>query len=81
VVEADRQQPLAGHMLDTTMSTPGAQVSVQVADRLSHASVVGSQHGSAGGRVTEAVEDRDTLGRPQDHIEGRHGVAAMSTAE
>src|SRR5215218_1003345 len=35
------------------------------------------QHGSSGRWVTEAVEDRDALGRPQDHIEGGHGGAAM----
>ena len=51
MVEPDRQQPLSGHMLDTAMSTPCAQVSVQVADRLSHATVMGGQHGSTGGRI------------------------------
>jgi hypothetical protein len=81
VVKADPQQPLAGHMLDTTMAAAGPQVLVQIADRLSHASVVGGQHGSSGGRVTEAVEDGDALGRPQDHVKGGHGIAAMRAAE
>jgi hypothetical protein len=34
VVEADRQQPLSGHVLDTAVAAAGAQVLVQVADRL-----------------------------------------------
>jgi hypothetical protein len=34
VVEGDRQQPLAGHLLDTAMATAGSKVSVQVAGRL-----------------------------------------------
>ena len=34
VIEADRQHALAGHMLDTPMAAAGAQVVVQVADRL-----------------------------------------------
>jgi hypothetical protein len=81
VVEPDRQQPLAGHVLDTTVATAGPQVLVQVADRLGQPSMMGGQHGPAGGRFTEAVEDRDAFGRPQDHVEGGHGVAAMRAAE
>jgi 5-hydroxyisourate hydrolase-like protein (transthyretin family) len=81
VVEADRQQPLAGHVLDTAMAAAGPQVSVQVADRLGQPSVMGGQHGSSDGRVAEAVEDRDALGGAQDHVEGGHGVAAVGTAE
>jgi hypothetical protein len=34
VVEPDRQQPLAGHMLDTAVAAAGAQVLVEVPDRL-----------------------------------------------
>ena len=34
VVEPDRQQPLSGHMLDTAVAAAGAQVLVQVGDRL-----------------------------------------------
>jgi hypothetical protein len=34
VVEPDPQQPPSGHMLDTAMAPAGAQVLVQVADRL-----------------------------------------------
>jgi hypothetical protein len=34
VVESDRQHPLAGHVLDTTMAAASPQVLVQVADRL-----------------------------------------------
>jgi hypothetical protein len=57
VVEADRQHPLSGHMLDTAMAAAGPQVLVQVADRFGQPGVVGGQHGSAGGRITQAVED------------------------
>jgi hypothetical protein len=81
VVEPHRQQPLSVHALDTAMSATGPKMLVQVADRLRQASVMGGQHCPAGGRVTEAVEDRDALGRPQHHIEGGHGVAAMGVAE
>ena len=71
VVEPDRQQPLSGHVLDTAMAAAGPQVLVQVADRLGQPGVMGGQHRPAGGRVAEAVEDRDALGRPQHHVEGR----------
>ncbi len=81
VVEPDRQHPLAGHVLDTAMATAGAQMLVQVAERLGQPGVMGGQHGPADCWVTQAVEDRDTFGRPQDHIERGHGVAAMRPAE
>ena len=41
VVEPDRQQPLSGHVLDTTMASPGSQVFVQVGDRLGQSSMMG----------------------------------------
>jgi hypothetical protein len=72
VVEPNGQQSPSGHMLMSAMAAAGPQVLVQVADRLGQPSMMGGQDGSAGGRVTEAVEDRDALGRPQDHIKGRH---------
>jgi len=34
VVESDRQQSLAGHVLDTAVAAASAQVLVQVADRV-----------------------------------------------
>ena len=71
VVEPDRQQPLSGHVLDTTMAATGAQVLVQVGDRLGQPGMMGGQHRPAGRRIPEAVEDRDALGRPQDHIEAQ----------
>jgi hypothetical protein len=81
MVEPDRQQTLSGHMLDTTMAAPHAQVLVQVADRLDQPSVMGGQHRPAGRHIPQAVQDRDALGRPQDHIKGRHGVAAVGAAQ
>jgi hypothetical protein len=72
---------LSGHVLDTTVTAAGVQVLIQVGNRLSQPGVMGRQHGSSGGWVAEAVEDGDALGRPQDHVEGRHGVAAMWAAE
>jgi hypothetical protein len=81
MIEPDRQQPLSGHVLVTAMTAAGAQVSIQVGDRLGQPSMMGSQDRPAGRRVPQAVEDRDALGRPQHHIEARHGVAAMRAAE
>ena len=81
VVEPDRQQPLAGHMLDTTVSAAGAQVAVQVGDRLGQPGMMGRQYRPAGRRVTEAVEDRDALGRAQDQVERWYGVVAVGAAE
>jgi hypothetical protein len=81
VVEGDRQQPLAGHLLDTAMATAGPQVSVQVADRLGQPGMMCRQHRPARGRVPQPVEDRHALGRPQDHVKGRDGVAAVATAQ
>jgi hypothetical protein len=77
----DRQQSLAGHMLDTTVAAAGAQVLVQVADRLDQPSMMRGQHRPAGRRTTEAVQDRHALGRPQHHIKAWHGVAAMRPAQ
>jgi len=81
VVEADRQQPLSGHVLVSAVAAAGAQVLVQVGNGLGQPGMVGGQHRPAGGWITEAVEDRHALGRPQDHVEGRDGVAAMGAAE
>jgi hypothetical protein len=81
VVEPDRQHPPSGHTLDTTVAASGPQVSVQVGDRLSDTRVVGGQHRPSGGPIAEAVEDRDALGRPQDHIERWDSVAAMRAAQ
>jgi hypothetical protein len=63
------------------MAATGPQVIVQVADRLGQPGVVGGQHRPSRGWVTQAVEDRHALGRPQDHVKARHGVAAMGAAE
>jgi hypothetical protein len=81
VVKPDRQQALSGHVLDTAMATAGPQVLVQIADRLRQPSMMRCQHGPAGGRIAQAVQDRDAFGRPQHHVEGRHGVAAVRAAE
>src|ERR671910_687622 len=70
VVEADCQHPLSGHVLVSTVATAGPKVLVQVADRLGQPGMMGLKHRPTGGRVAEAVEDRDALGRPQDQVEG-----------
>jgi hypothetical protein len=57
MVEPDRQQPLSGHMLDTTMAAAGPQMLVQIADRLGQPSVMRGQHRPARGWVAEAVQD------------------------
>jgi hypothetical protein len=64
VVEADREQPLAGHVLVSAMAAAGAQVLVQIGHRLGQPTMMGLEHRPAGGWVTEAVEDRHALGRP-----------------
>jgi hypothetical protein len=51
VVEADRQQPLSGHVLVSAVAAAGAQVLVQVGNGLGQPGVVGGQHGSTGGRI------------------------------
>jgi hypothetical protein len=81
VVEPDRQQALSGHVLDTTVSAAGPHMLIQICDRFGQPGVMGGQHRPAGGRIPEAVEDRDALGRPQDHIEGGDGVAAVRAAK
>jgi len=81
VVEPDGQDPLSGHVLDTTVAAAGAQVLVQVADRLGQPSMMRRQDRPAGGRIPQAVEDRDALGRPQDHVEGGYGALAMRAAQ
>jgi hypothetical protein len=81
VIEPDRKHALSGHVLDTTMSTTGPQLLVQVANRVGQSRVMGGQDRPAGGQIPQAVQDGDALGRPQDHIKGRDGVAAMGAAE
>jgi hypothetical protein len=81
VVEPDRQQPLSGHVLDAAVAAARPDVLVQVGDRLGDAGVVGGQHRPPDGGVAEAVEERDALGRAQDHVEGGHGVATVRSAE
>jgi hypothetical protein len=81
VVKPNRQQTLSGHMLDTTVTAAGPHVLVQVADHLGHPEMMGGQHRPAGGRIAQAVEDRDALDRTQHHVEGRDGVAAMGAAQ
>ena len=43
MVEPDRQQPLSGHMLDTAVAAPCANVLIQVAHRLSDTDVMGGK--------------------------------------
>jgi hypothetical protein len=81
MVEADRQQPLSGHMLDTAVAAAGPELLVQVGDRLGQPSMMGGQDRPASGRIPQAVENRDALGRPQGYIKGRDRVAAVGTAQ
>jgi hypothetical protein len=81
VVEPDGQHALSGHALDTTVTTASPHILIQVGDRLSQPDVVRLEHRPASGRITQAVEDRDALGRPQHHVEGGDGVAAMGAAQ
>jgi hypothetical protein len=81
VVEPDRQQPLAGHVLMAGVAAAGPDVGVQVADSLADAGVVGIQDRPAGGRIPEAVEDGHALGGAQHHVERGHGDLAVRSAE
>jgi hypothetical protein len=63
------------------VAAAGPEVLVQVGGGLGHAGVMGGQHRPAGGRVAQAVQDRNALGRAQDHVEGGDGVAAVGAAE
>jgi hypothetical protein len=65
----------------SAVAAAGPQVSVQVADRLGQPGVMGGQHRPSGGRVAQPVEDRHALGRPQDHVERRHAVPTVETAQ
>jgi site-specific DNA recombinase len=81
VVEPNHQHPLSGHMLDTAMAATGPEMLVQIPDRLGQPSMVGLEHRPASGRIPQAVEDRDALGRAQHHVKARHGVAAVRAAQ
>jgi hypothetical protein len=81
MVEPDRKQPLSGHVLDAAVATAGADVGVQVGDRLADAGVVGVQDRPAGRGVAEAVQERDALGGAQHHVEGGDGTLAVGAAE
>jgi hypothetical protein len=63
------------------VATPGTQLSVQVADGLGQPGMMGGQDHPAGRWVTQAVQDRHALSRPQDHIKGGHRVRAVGAAE
>ena len=81
MVEPDRQHALSGHVLDTAVAAAGPKVLIQVPDRLGQPGMMGSQHRPASRWIAEPVENGDALGRPQHHVEGRDGVAAMGTAQ
>ena len=81
VVEPHGQQPLSGHVLVSAVATARPNVGVQIRGRLGHPGVMSGQHRPTGHRVAETVEDRDALGRAQDYVERRDGVAAVRAAE
>src|SRR4029450_1072557 len=74
-------QPPALDVLMSAVAAPRSQVLIEVGNRLTDAGVVGGPDRPAGSRTTEPVEDRDALGRAQDHVKGRHRVAAMGAAQ
>jgi hypothetical protein len=81
MVEPRRQHPLSGHVLDTAVAAPCANVLVQVAHRLADTGVRGRKHCPPGRWVAQAVEDRHALGRAQHDVERGHSVAAVGAAE
>jgi hypothetical protein len=81
VVEADRQQPVAVHVLVAAMAAAGADVLLQIAERLFGRLVVRVQHLGGDLGVSQAVQQRHTLGRPQHQIERRHPMLAMRPSQ
>jgi len=63
------------------MAAAGPQVIVQIADRLGQPRVMGGQHRPAGGSIPQAIQNRHAFRRPQDHIKGGPGVAAVRTTQ
>jgi hypothetical protein len=68
-------------VLHAGVAAAGADVVVQVGDRLPDAGMVGGQDGPADLRVAQAVEDRHALGGAQDHVEPGHRALAVRSAE
>jgi hypothetical protein len=68
-------------VLDTAVAAAGAQVLVQVGDRLGQPSMMRGQQGPVGGRIAQAVKDGDALGGAQDHVKAGHRVAAVRAAQ
>jgi hypothetical protein len=81
VVESDRQQPATRDVLDAGVAAAGADVLVQVGDRLGHPRMVRVEDSPAGRRVAQPVEDGHALGGAQDDVERRHRVPTMRPAE
>ncbi len=81
MVEPDRQQAVAGHMVAASMAAAGADVLLEVAERFGGRLVVGVQHMGGDLGVAQAVQQRHALGRPQHHIEGRYAPLAVAAAK
>jgi hypothetical protein len=81
VVEPDRQQPVAVHVFVAAMPAARADVVLQVRQRLRGRLVVGLQHVTGDLGVSEAVQQRHALGRPQHQIECRNAMFAVGAAK
>ena len=69
------QYLLSGHVLDTAMTAAGAQVLVQVGDRLGQPGMMRPEHRTAGGRAAQA--DVDILVRSDRQL-SREGLAGAA---
>jgi hypothetical protein len=80
VVEPDRDQLATSDMVVPAMAAAGADVRLEIAERLLGRLLVGVQHtGDLG--VAQAVQQRHALGRAEHHIEGRHAPVTVGAAE
>ena len=81
MVEADRQQPVAVHVLMAAMTTPRADVLLQIRQRLLGRLVMRVQHLGGDLRIAQPIQEGDALGRPQHQIERRHPMVAVRAAQ
>jgi hypothetical protein len=68
-------------MLRPAVATSGAEVLVEVGDRLAEPGVVDGHGGPAGGRIAQGVQDGHALGGAEDQVERWHRPLAVGAAQ
>src|SRR6266542_1724456 len=76
-----RQQPRPANMLGAVVAAAGADLAVEVGDRLADRVLVGGQDRRAGLLVAQPVQHRDALGGTKHQVPRGHRVGAGWTAE